>query len=197
MRLKRLALNLVMLACVSTAVAAADIVLEPGHGFMLVRLHMNSREVVGRFSLTNVDTAERVTVRTDDFVAAGANGWMALVPMPEGRYFWSEYEAVDPRVENSTQNLDQMYRRNAPASADDTFEIVAGVVNYAGDWTMQVTRSSRTRVDSSVKFDKSTMERFLKGYPEQAKRYKLYLSMQGKAAISLEEFARIVESQQR
>ena len=176
------------------AIAAGD-ELEPDHGIMLIRLHMNSREVVGRLSMSNVETDERVTVRSDDFVAAGANAWMALVSMPKGRYYWSEYEAVDPRVENATQRLDQLYRRKAPASADDTFEIIAGVVNYAGDWTMQVTRSSRTRIDSSVEFDKTTLERFLKGYAEHANRYQIYLSMQGKAAISLDEFARIIESQ--
>lgn len=197
MRFKKIILTLVSVVFGFASVHGADEVLEPGYGFMLIRLHMNSREVVGRLSMSNVETDDRITVRTDDFVAAGANAWMTLVSMPEGRYFWSEYEAVDPRVENSTQNLDQMYRRSAPASADDTFEIVAGAVNYAGDWTMQVTRSSRTRVDSTVKFEKTTMERFLKGYPAQAGRYKLYLSMQGKAAISLEDFARIVESQSK
>jgi len=61
-----------------------------------------------------------------------------LVILPSGRYFWSKYES-EYRIglEHSTLQ-DPAIRREAPSSASDTFEIIAGAINYIGDWEMRI-----------------------------------------------------------
>ena len=172
---------------------AEDAPLLSDQGYMLIRVSLNQGERVGTLSMSNVDTNEVVRCRTDSFESAGSNGWMALVAMPTGRYFWSEYETSLGTNVEAARNLSQMHKRKSPGSASDTFEIVPGVVNYVGDWTMRVVASQRAPLDPIIEYDKSTLERYLAQYPEHANKYEIYLSVMGKAAISLQELAKITE----
>ena len=120
---------------------------------------------------------------------------MALVAAPEGRYYWSKYEPVFGRAIEESRDLDRMYRRNAPSSAEDSFEVEAGVVNYIGDWTMRIVSAERRRLQPVIEYEKSTLERYVTEYPELVNEHEIYLSMMGKEAISLAELAKIIESQ--
>ena len=93
----------------------------------------------------------------------------------------------------AVRKLNQMHKRDAPGSADDSFEIVPGVVNYIGDWNMRIVPSQRAQLDPIIEYEKSTLERYLAEYPEHATRYEIYLSIMGKKAISLQELAKITE----
>ena len=178
---------------ISVANFADEAPLPSEQGYMLIRISLNQGERVGTLAMSNVDTNQVVRCRTDSFESAGSNGWMALVAMPTGRYFWSEYETSYGTGVEAVRNLNQMYKRKSPGSASDTFEIVPGVVNYVGDWTMRVVPSQRARLDPIIEYDKSTLERYLAKYPEYANQYQIYLSVMGKAAISLQELAKITE----
>jgi len=178
---------------ISSANFADEAPLPSDQGYMLIRIGLNRGESVGTLAMSNVDTNEVIRCRTDSFEPAGSNGWMALVVMPSGRYFWSEYEASLGTGVEAVRNLNQMYKRKSPGSASDTFEIVPGVVNYVGDWTMRVLPSQRGRLEPIIAYDKSTLERYLLQYPEHANQYQIYLSVMGKAAISLQELAKIME----
>jgi hypothetical protein len=112
-----------------------------------------------------------------------------------GRYFWSKFEP-DYRIGAAPAKVffHRPFGQNAPSSASDTFEIVPGVINYVGDWTIRITEEGLSRkwsvkVNSNVK----TLERLVDRYPEYTNRYEIYLSMMGKKAISLLEFQKIVE----
>lgn len=115
--------------------------------------------------------------------------------MPSGRYFWSKYES-EYRIglEHSTLQ-DPAIRREAPSSASDTFEIIAGTINYIGDWEMRIRTEDFTahrRWSVEISQNKKTLERLFEHFPEYANQYEIYLSMMGKKAVSLQEFLRIV-----
>jgi hypothetical protein len=133
----------------------------------------------------------------NSFKAAGVNAWMTILAAPGGRYFWSEYEAIAGSVVEGTRNLDALFGRSAPSSADDTFEIVPGVVNYVGDWKMHIVSANRRRIDSIISLETSTLQRYVEEYPELATKYPVYVSMMGKEAISLDELVKIMNSQSR
>lgn len=189
-------LCLLLLASSLPVLAADEMQLSPGQGYLLLRVNVNQNQRIGRFSFANVDTDDGIKIRTKSFRSAGASAWMTLVVAPEGRYYWSEYESGYGNSVEESRDLDQVYRRSGPKSADDTFEIVAGAVNYIGDWTMRVASSERRRLNPLVQFEKTTLERYVTEYPEFVNDHPIYLSMMGKAAISLDELAKIVESQQ-
>ncbi len=165
--------------------------LPSGQGYMLIRIKLNQGERVGTLAMSSVDTNEVIRYRTNSFEPAGSSAWMALVAMPAGRYFWSEYETSFGTNVEASRNLTQMYKRNSPGSASDTFEIVSGVINYVGDWVMRVVPSHRSRLDPIIDYDKSTLERYLEQYPEHANKYEVYLSIMGKEAISLQELSKL------
>lgn len=178
------------------ATAVAEETLPSGHGYMLIRVEVNHSERISRFAFTQVDTKEETLIHMDAFTAAGATAWMAVVAAPAGRYYWSEYESIYGIAIAQTRDFDHTYRRTAPGSADDTFEIVTGVVNYIGDWMMRVVASERSsRLEPIIGYEKSTLERYVTEYPELVNEYPIFLSMMGKAAISLDEMAKIIESQ--
>ncbi len=174
---------------------AGDAILPSDHGHMLIRMSLNRKERISIFALRNVDTNDEVRLRMRSFEAAGASSWMALVAVPKGRYFWSEYQTTFKIGVEDAHNLDQLYTRGAPESADDSFEIVSGVVNYVGDWKMRIVSSSRRYLDTDIQYNTSTLERYVAQYPELAYKYEIYISMMGKAAISVNELAKIIEEQ--
>jgi hypothetical protein len=73
--------------------------------------------------------------------------------------------------------------------------VISAVVNYVGDWKMRVVSTARRRLEPAIQYDTSTLERYVEQYPELAGRYEIYMSMMGKAAISLNELAKILEDQ--
>jgi len=174
---------------------AGDAALPADHGYMLIHVDVNSRERINVFSFTEVDTGHQVTTRKNVYRSVGVNAWMALVAAPSGRYFWSEYEAIAGSVVEGTRNLDALFGRSAPNSADDTFEIVPGVVNYVGDWRMHIVSANRRRIDPIISLETSTLQRYVEEYPELATKYPVYVSMMGKKAISLDELAKMMKSQ--
>jgi len=176
-------------------VAADEAALAAGQGYLLLRVNVSQGQRVSRFFFTNVDTDDEVRIFTKSFRAAGAGAWMALVAAPEGRYYWSEYESMYGITVAASRDLDQAYRRSAPGSADDTFEVIAGAVNYIGDWTMRVDSSGRRGLDPVIRYEKITLERYVTEYPEFVNEHQIYLSMLGKEAISLAQLAKIIESQ--
>ena len=162
---------------------------QSNYGYMLIRVNLSSRERVDVLAIMNVETKEDVRVESATFHPAGVNSWMALVPLPEGRYFLSEFV---PRygigtAENRT--LPTIQKRTDPGSESNTFEIVSGVVNYVGDWTMRINASQNNRFESTVEFDKMTLERYLTEYPEQSSQFEIYLSPMGGNAVSINELA--------
>ena len=125
----------------------------------------------------------------------GVLAWMALVAIPSGRYYWSEYEPLIGNDSAESQTNSNRHRRRAPGSADDTFEIVAGVVNYIGDWKMRTVSSQRNRLDPVIAYGNQTLQQYVTQYPEHSVKFETYLSLMGKEAISLAELAKIVEEQ--
>jgi len=192
---------ILLLACVSlTSPAlsdevASDAVLPADHGYLLIRVSVNRKERINVFAFRNVDTNHEVRLGHRSFETAGSSAWMALVALPTGRYFWSEYAPTFSIGVENEQQIGQTYSRTAPSSADDSFEIAAGAVNYIGDWRMKVVSTARRRLEPVVQYNNSTLERFVAEYPDLAGKYEIYMSMMGKAAISLNELARILEEQ--
>lgn len=177
----------------SGANLADETPLPPEQGYMLIRVSLNQGERVGTLAMTSVETNQVVRCRTNSFKPTGSNGWMALVAMPTGRYFWNEYETSYGTGVGAVRNLNQMHKRKSPGSASDTFEIVPGVVNYVGDWTMHILPPQWAQLDPIIEYDKSTLERYLEQYPEHANKYEIYLSVMGKEAISLQELAKLTD----
>jgi hypothetical protein len=169
---------------------ADEALLPSDNGYMLIRIKLTPRERVGTIVMSNVDTNDVIRIRGKSFEAAGVNAWIALVAMPNGRYFLSEYQPIFGIVGGEVQRLNRRYRWSAPESASDTFEIVRGMVNYAGDWELRVESSSRMELNPIIEFDKSTLERYVTQYPEYSNRYKIYLSPMGEKAISLDELVK-------
>jgi hypothetical protein len=169
---------------------ADEAVLPSDYGYMLIRLNLTARERVDLLEMSNVDTNYVIRIRNNSFESAGLNAWMALVSMPKGRYFLSEYQAKIGMTITEMQGLAQRHRRRAPESADGTFEIVSGAVNYVGDWTMRTDSSRRIQLNEVVEFKKSTLERYVTQYPEYSNKFEIYLSVMGKEAISLDELVK-------
>jgi hypothetical protein len=178
-----------------SAAAADEDALTAGHGYVLIRFEVNQRQRISRFAFTHIDTKEEARIRMRAFSAAGASAWMALVTAPAGRYYWSEFEATYGISAEQSRDIEHIFRRSAPGSAGDTFEVVSGVVNYIGDWTMRVVPSERRRLEPVIQYDNATVERYVADYPQIASEYPIYLCVMGKAAISFAEMARIILSQ--
>ena len=108
------------------------------HGYLLIRILASSSEKIARFEFTSYGTGYVVKIRPDACESTGSNARICLVILPSGRYFWSKYES-EYRIglEHSTIQYPAI-RREAPSSASDTVEIIAGAINYIGDWEMWI-----------------------------------------------------------
>ncbi len=160
------------------------------YGYMLVRITVGSHERIGILAMTNADSNDVIRIRTNSFEPAGPNAWMALVAMPYGQYFWSEYQTTYGIGAEVTQSIPSVFRRSAPDPASDTFEIASGVVNYVGDWRMRTSTVPQLQLNRAVEYENSTLERYLAQYPEYSNKYEIYLSVMGKKAISLDEMVK-------
>ena len=173
--------------------------LPPDHGYMLIRLKLASGERVGLLRMHNVDTDHIVTIRQESFKKAGLNGWIALVAMPNGRYFYSDFLPTYGPQDSAVKT----FPRSAPGSASDTFEVVSGVVNYVGDWRMRnemqidasLRRHSsfRRQLNPIVELSNSTLERYVTQFPDYSGKYEIYLSAMGKKAVPLDELVKPIE----
>ena len=185
----------VCLLILSSPSSADDAALPDGHGYLVILVETNPRERVRQLFMANVDSDEVTAMNMDDFRAAGSNSWMAVVQAPKGRYYWSLYEPFYGLGVSESRTLNQIHRRSAPSSADDTFEIRDGVINYVGDWRMRIISSRRNRLEPEITYEVPTLERFAIDNPEVANSLPIYLSMMGKESISLEELAKILEAE--
>jgi len=143
--------------------------------------------------MTNVDTKEVIETNSDMYSSAGLSAWISLVPMPAGRYYWSKYEP-DYRI-GLEQSIIQ-YRPVEPRSPglpDEVFEIVPGVINYAGDWTIR--KRIRDRWVIKVNPDIKTLQHLVDSYPEYANSYEVYLTLRGSKPISLPELQQRIEAE--
>lgn len=179
-----------------------------GHGYLFVRLVGASDEVIVSFDFTNQDNGLVVKVNSTECKPAGPNSRICMVVASPGRYFWSKYDSEYlVRLEKS-RIQDPPIIRDEPGSAGDTFEIIAGAINYVGDWEMSirsgnveqrsltgaaadVTMVRRWSVD--MRQNPETLQKLFEVFPDYANRFGIYLSMMGKKAISLQEFLKIVE----
>ncbi len=174
---------------------ADDAALPDGYGYLVILVETNPRERVRQLFMAKVDADEVTAINMDDFRAAGSNRWMAVMQAPKGRYYWSLYEPFYGLGVSESRSLNQIHRRSAPNSADDTFEIRDGVINYVGDWRMRIISSRRNRLEPAITYEVPTLERFAIDNPEVANSLPIYLSMMGKESISLEELAKILEEE--
>lgn len=169
---------------------ADEVQLPPGHGYLLLRVQLTSRERIGFLAMAHVATGELTYIRRDSFESAGVNAWITLVAIPGGRYYLNEYQPVFGLAGEDAQNLNTRHKRDTPAADGDTFQIVPGVVNYIGDWELRVESIERTQLQPVVTFEKSTLEQYVEKYPDHSSRFPVYLSPLGQNAISLDELAR-------
>jgi hypothetical protein len=185
----------VCLLILSSPGFADDAALPDGYGYLVILVETNPRERVRQLFMAKVESDEVTALNMEDFRAAGSNSWMAVAQAPKGRYYWSVYEPFYGLGVSESRTLNQIHRRSAPSSADDTFEIKDGVINYIGDWRMRVATSQRFRLEPEITYDVPTLERFAIDNPELANSLPIYLSMMGKESISLEELAKILETE--
>ena len=187
---------------------AVELSLTSGYGYLFVRLVGASDRMDVRFNFTNQDNGYVVKVNSAECESSGANARTCMVVASPGRYFWSKYESeVRVRLEKS-RIQDPPINRDKPGSAADTFEIMAGAINYIGDWEMKirsgnvdqrsisstpenVTMVRRWSIDTQQ--NTATLQGLFVDYPDYANRYGIYLSMMGKKAVSLQEFLKIIE----
>lgn len=180
---------------VSTVNFADVLPLPDGQGYLLIRVQTNPRERIKHFFMADFESEAVVTMRIDDFLDMGSSAWMAVVPAPKGRYFLSTYEPFYDKGTPVGRNLNQIHRRFAPDSADETFEIAAGVINYVGDWKMRLIPTKRNSLNPVVTYDVSTLERFATDNLELANSLPIHISRMGEASISLEELAEQAETE--
>jgi hypothetical protein len=168
--------------------------------YLLIRVNEVHNEAIARIDLTHVDTGSIVRIRSNTCNKGSVSSRICLVPAPAGRYFWTRFDMVyllrgaQSRVEGPG------IRRTTPESPSDSVEIVAGAINYIGDWQLDnIAQSHRHshRPDYSVgiRQDPKALQEFYEHFPDEAAGYEIYLSMRGKKAISLRDFLKLVEQQ--
>ena len=174
-----------------------EIALQSGYGYLLIRVSEKQGGRVARLEMKNLDTGDVIKTTSRMYKSAGVNAWMCLVAMPAGRYFWSEYGSYSSHHRVSDFVQPHLFRREAPRSATEIFEIVPGVINYVGDWVMRIARMQvmgHRMLEADAALDEKTLERLIDRYPEHANRYDIYVSLMGEKAISLKEYRNIVKA---
>lgn len=183
-------------------------VLQAGHGFLMVRIIGANNEQNPRFEFTNQGSADVVKVNTTLCKRAGPKARICVLEAKPGRYFWSKYESGHRVRMEDSRYQDPPIIREKPGSASDTFEIVAGVINYIGDWHMVMSAGNIDLTDMAplavqrrwsvdIKSSPQTLQRLFTDFPEYTSKYHIFLSMMGKKALSLQEFLELVEKQSK
>ena len=184
------------------------------NGIVWLRIRLSARiridgigsEEEATFDFTEQESGYVVKLTDGECKAAGPTSKMCIVIAPPGRYFWSRFEqTVYFRNELSINQLPPI-RREKPSTADDTFEIVPGALNYIGDWQMHisagdagqldklrnnavVSKSWKLDIDQEIK----SLAKLYDVFPDYAKIYEISLSMMGKESIPLAEFIKIMQ----
>ena len=143
--------------------SADDISLSVDHGYVLIRITMNTRFEIAerdRIAFKNYDTGESFSIRIKTPYPAGVNTYLSLISVAKGAYF------CDLFVPNySMPRPCPVQTRNPAVSADDLFEIKSGVINYVGDWdvtnNLRVTRNAEFP-EMDVTYDMATIEKGLR-----------------------------------
>ena len=177
-----------------------------GFGYLLIRIDGIGSEEEATFDFTEQESGYVVKLTDGECKSAGASSKMCIVIAPPGRYFWSRYElTVYFRNELSINQLPPI-RRDQPGAADDTFEIVPGMLNYVGDWQMHITagdgaqpdrlrnqalvsKTWRLDIDQEIK----SLAKLYDVFPDYANVYEISLSMMGKESIPLSDFLEIMQ----
>ncbi len=170
-----------------------DPALQSGFGYLLIRMVGTIDERAGIFEMTNLDTEDVSRINSDMCKWSRPTAGLCLVTIPAGSYFWSAYQ---PEYHFGLWHLDSSrWDIKSPRTSNDILEIVPGVINYVGDWTISTRGIMPTRVRLSIdaKFNIETLKSVVDLYPEYTNTYEIYLSMGGKKALSLLEYQRIVE----
>jgi hypothetical protein len=160
--------------------------LPSGHGYMFIRMIPVNQVRVARVEMTNLDTNEVVISELNLAAYSGPRETTNLIPVPEGRYFWSSYTL------GYTPNIPD--KRDSPGSHDQVFEIVQGAVNYVGDWSFNKRDQYPYPIDVSVSYSTETLEDLPELYPEKSKDLDVYLSPMGKLAVSVDSFRNTVKT---
>jgi len=172
---------------------ADDAELSAENGYLLIRLKLSQRERVDALVMQELDTGNVVRMHSDSFEPAGLNAWMALVAVPKGRYFLTEYLPKYGMTGAELQSLPQRHILATSGTPDQSFEIVPGAVSYVGDWTIRVDALQRSQRRPVVEFDKATLERYVEKFPALSGRYMIYLSPLGEKAVSIADLAKNAE----
>ena len=102
----------------ASSVFAEDELLQSKYGYLLIQVQLSTRERVRTLAMSNVDTDHVTRIRTDSFERVGLNAWMALVAIPSGRYYWSEYEPLIGNDSAESQTNSNRHRRRPQQSAN-------------------------------------------------------------------------------
>ena len=195
--MKRLLATLFLCCFLNSISGLAD---DTADGHLLIRINEVHSEAIARIDLTHVDTGAIVKIRSNTCSEGGVNSRVCLVPAPAGRYFWSRFEFVY-KLRGAQSYLDGPgLRRTAPGSSHDSVEIIAGAINYIGDWELddvvkQGALFRRQNYSVDIHQNPKTLQLFYERFPDAAAEYEVYLSMLGKSAISLRDFLKLVEQQ--
>ena len=174
--------------------SADDISLSVDHGYVLIRITMNTRFKIAerdRIAFKNYDTGESFSIRIKTPYPAGVNTYLSLISVAKGAYF------CDLFVPNYSmaRRCPRQFRRIA-ISDDDIFEVKSGVVNYIGDWDVSKilswTRSAESP-EKDVTYDMATIEKSKAHFPEHLGKYEIYISYKGRKAISLNDLAELLK----
>lgn len=189
------------LTCVLTVAAAsqnalADDALEQNQGYILARItaptdaaaSTNSKDFV---AFTNIETEENVNVRIVTPRRVGRDSWVTLVPVPEGYYFFREYAPFRFSLNGS------LARRVSPVlkgdvRTSDLFEVRSGVINYIGDWVIDVDFNSTTTQQVECEYNLDTVDYLTREFENQSAAYDVVVSAMGKRATTLDNFTAIV-----
>ncbi len=182
-------------ASASSANSPADeISLPADHGYVLIRITMNTRFEIDdrdRIVFKNYDTGDSFSIRIKTLYSAGVNTYLSLISVAEGHYACDQYV---PQFSMPKPCLRQI--RRTALSADDIFEVKSGVVNYVGDWNvtqhLRWTRGTET-LDMDVTYDMTTIEKAKAHFPEHLGKYEVFISYKGRKAISLNDLAELLK----
>lgn len=197
--MRRLLAASLLCSLLCSLICVAD---DAGDGYLLIRVYEVDNEAIARIDLTHLDTGDIVRIRSNTCHEGSLSSRVCLVPAPAGRYFWSRFELAY-KIRGTQSYLDGPgLRRTAPGSSGDSIEIVAGAINYIGDWELnhvpkQGARFRRKNISVDIQQNHKTLQLFYESFPDEAAQYEIYLSMLGKEAISLRDFLKLLEQQDK
>jgi hypothetical protein len=176
-----LASMLLLSFMVRAADVPADLVLEDGHGYVLVYLYGQDDRSVKSLRMRNVDTGETRTAIATRRNARGPDSWLEVFAVPAGKYYWS---GVQLGFRNSP-----VYDFDEPGPANHVFDVLPGVVTYIGDWLIDgAWINGEPQVPTT--HNQSTLTEFARKFPRHAAYFEIYFSVQGREPFSINDMPR-------